>query len=189
MNIMIKNMIDAVRGYPSLTTSSELVLIHKLLTARFPKKAGIKMLEIGSWMGCSSVVLGGFAKICGGKLYCCDRWEGTPGERNFIARTRDVYGAFWKNISRHKLAVTVCPLRGYSQEILPMLADRAFDFVYIDGDHKYNGVRFDIREALRLVTPGGTIAGHDYDISDVSRALLDNGVKHESDGRIWWTPP
>jgi len=37
-----------------------------------------------------------------------------------------------------------------------------FDFVYIDGNHKYNHVKEDILKWLPKVNPNGVIAGHDY---------------------------
>jgi len=36
------------------------------------------------------------------------------------------------------------------------------DFIYIDGQHTYEAVIHDIRNAKRLIKPGGIIAGHDY---------------------------
>lgn len=36
------------------------------------------------------------------------------------------------------------------------------DFVYIDADHRYPYVRYDIRIWWPLVTPGGLLSGHDY---------------------------
>jgi hypothetical protein len=37
-----------------------------------------------------------------------------------------------------------------------------FDWIYIDGDHRYEAVLADLRGAWRVVRPGGTIAGDDY---------------------------
>lgn len=37
-----------------------------------------------------------------------------------------------------------------------------FDFIFIDGDHTGDGVRFDTELARQLIAPGGIIAWHDY---------------------------
>jgi predicted O-methyltransferase YrrM len=37
-----------------------------------------------------------------------------------------------------------------------------FDFIYIDGDHSYNGVKNDTMKALEMLCPGGTMMWHDY---------------------------
>jgi predicted O-methyltransferase YrrM len=38
-----------------------------------------------------------------------------------------------------------------------------FDFIFIDGDHQYEAVKFDVTHARELLAPGGVIACHDYD--------------------------
>lgn len=38
----------------------------------------------------------------------------------------------------------------------------SFDFVFVDADHSYNGVKNDTVKALELVRPGGIIMWHDY---------------------------
>ena len=58
-------------------------------------------------------------------------------------------------------------LRGnsHSQEMLDevqrVLGDRPVDFLFIDGDHSYEGVKTDFERYSRLVRPGGLIALHD----------------------------
>jgi predicted O-methyltransferase YrrM len=41
------------------------------------------------------------------------------------------------------------------------LAGRPVDFLFLDGDHTYNGVRTDFEMYAPLVRPGGVIAFHD----------------------------
>lgn len=40
--------------------------------------------------------------------------------------------------------------------------DRMFDFVFVDAEHTYDGVRDDIRAWWPKVKPGGALCGHDY---------------------------
>src|SRR3989344_7498757 len=49
-----------------------------------------------------------------------------------------------------------------SAEALGQFKDDSVDFVYIDADHSFNHVVFDIHEWLAKLRPGGIIAGHDY---------------------------
>jgi hypothetical protein len=37
-----------------------------------------------------------------------------------------------------------------------------FNFVFIDGDHDYEQVIEDIRNAAKIISPGGLLCGHDY---------------------------
>ena len=45
--------------------------------------------------------------------------------------------------------------------LLDKLAGAPIDFLYIDGDHSYDGVRADFEDYATLVRPGGLIAFHD----------------------------
>jgi predicted O-methyltransferase YrrM len=46
-------------------------------------------------------------------------------------------------------------------EVERLLAGRPLDFLFIDGDHSYEGVRLDFEMYAPLVRPGGLIAFHD----------------------------
>lgn len=52
--------------------------------------------------------------------------------------------------------------RGFSSEVLPILTDGWFDWVYLDADHSYAAVRKDLAWCSLKVKDGGLIAGHDY---------------------------
>lgn len=39
---------------------------------------------------------------------------------------------------------------------------RSMDYIFIDGDHSYEGVKNDTEKALQLLKPGGIIVWHDY---------------------------
>ena len=45
------------------------------------------------------------------------------------------------------------------------------DFVYVDAEHTYEAVSEDLAAWWPLVRPGGTLAGHDYDLPAVRRAV------------------
>jgi predicted O-methyltransferase YrrM len=47
------------------------------------------------------------------------------------------------------------------------------DFVFIDGDHSYDGVMRDIKNYYPLVRSGGIVSGHDFKLRDVGQALSD----------------
>jgi hypothetical protein len=52
-----------------------------------------------------------------------------------------------------------------SDDAFPLLPE--LHGVYLDGDHYLKPVRRDIRNAHRIVRPGGWVGGHDYTIGDV----------------------
>ena len=66
--------------------------------------------------------------------------------------------------------------------------DQPLDFIYIDGDHEYDGVKNDIENAVKFVKPGGVVCGHDYNVEnlpDVSRAVNDYCKDHSKLLKIW----
>ena len=51
----------------------------------------------------------------------------------------------------------------YSADVLAGYEDDHFDWIYIDGNHRYEPVLADLRLARAKVKPGGLITGDDYD--------------------------
>ena len=54
--------------------------------------------------------------------------------------------------------------QGDSSTLLGTLPDRHFDFIYIDGDHSYNGVVKDLEQSSRKIKDEGWIVCNDYTI-------------------------
>jgi hypothetical protein len=72
-------------------------------------------------------------------------------------------------------------------------SDGSFDFVYIDGDHSYEGCLHDIQNWRPKIRSGGILAGHDYGCRGVGRALKElfvEGARHniasEKIGKCWF---
>jgi len=53
-------------------------------------------------------------------------------------------------------------LRGRSSDFAGMLEGKDFDFIFIDGAHDYDSVRYDIKVAFSALKPGGFLCGHDF---------------------------
>jgi hypothetical protein len=83
-------------------------------------------------------------------------------------------------------------IRKMSHEVIDQFEDGFFDFVFIDGDHSYDGVKLDIKLWLSKVKKGGWIGGHDYDhpkLPGVKRAVdeafTDKNIELD-DNRTWF---
>lgn len=76
------------------------------------------------------------------------------------------HDAFYKEVcQRFRVEILlgrVLVLRGLSDDLLPMLADNWLDWVYVDADHSYNGIRRNLADAMPKVKANGLICGHDF---------------------------
>lgn len=64
---------------------------------------------------------------------------------------------------RENLKGTKCELiKGSSVDIAKTLPDESLDWVYLDADHSYKGVKADLEAWFPKVRKGGIISGHDY---------------------------
>lgn len=113
-------------------------------------------VEIGSFAGESSLILADHLKE--GTLICVDPWMPDYYSRKQIPAAERVFDQVaegFLNIRKEKRMS-----HDFLQEMID--TETRFDFVYIDGNHKYDYVRRDIKMALQVIKPGGMICGHDY---------------------------
>ncbi len=101
-----------------------------------------------------------------GTLHCIDPWQGTDGQVGRLAalggginRTDDMMCCRRRLVdftNRFQL------VRKTSAEAIKSYRYNSLDFVYVDGDHRPEAVKFDIENWWLKVKPGGILAGHDY---------------------------
>lgn len=92
------------------------------------------------------------------------RWYGGAAARNqddMDRIHRDVVSRFAGNprVTVHRLD---------SRSAAESLAETAFDWVYIDGDHSYEAVQDDLTNWAPRLKPGGVLSGDDYTWRDES---------------------
>lgn len=140
---------------------------HRLLT-RLPKQ-GV-CAEIGTWRGDFAATI--LSSRRPRRLYLIDPWEHRPegayeqalfgGAQAGQERMEAIYGrvheSFRAEIARGQVVVK----RQRSVQAAGDFADGSLDWVYIDGDHTYEGVKGDLEAYFRVVKSGGQIAGDDY---------------------------
>lgn len=92
-----------------------------------------------------------------------------------------VYDGYRDHTKHEELQKCKCEaysrLEGYNYEIVEKFShdaiydfsDNSLDFVYIDGNHEFPFVSFDLFEWTKKVRIGGIISGHDYYISNRER--------------------
>jgi len=122
-----------------------------------------RIVEIGTWNGATALLWAMIvSKYPKGKLYCCDLsfYYGV-----FYSRLTNRYydKLMYKGTEYEKYVVefqgdTHDPL--YIQHVKKMI-ETPVDFMFIDGDHTYEGVKADFNNFKSVVKPGGFIAFHD----------------------------
>lgn len=131
-------------------------------------KKGGHGAEIGVFMGGFSRRIIKHAKPK--KLYMIDPWKNMddPGldkawykagsDFDMEAIHDEVVTAFAKRAARGQVEI----LRGTTADRIGDIPDDSLDYVYIDGDHRYEGVRLDLMLSLPKVKTGGLIAVDDH---------------------------
>ena len=74
----------------------------------------------------------------------------------------NLYQSYFDLFRKYLNNPSISLYRGPSGHFLNLLPDDYLDFIYIDGDHSYKGVKIDIELARKKVRSGGFICGHDY---------------------------
>ena len=139
----------------------------------------INALEIGVWFGVGSTKIWLDNVKPGSTIVLVDPWKPYASKadleddlydyKKMDDLSTDAFLSTYLNIKNFEDSskdrdIKISMIRGDSSVTLPLLQADTFDFIYIDGDHKYENVRNDIRQAKRLVRKSfGIICGDDLE--------------------------
>lgn len=144
-------------------TQAELNTLYDL--ARGLNKS-VKALEIGSYLGASTCYIAAAISCNHGHLFCVDTWE----NQTMPEGERDTFAEFKQNTAGAKAYITT--VRKNSNDLTVSDFVDSLDFVFIDGDHSYRGVKNDYQKVNSWISEGGIIAFHDCTyFESVSRLL------------------
>jgi len=134
--------------------------IEKLITILKDKKPKT-LLEIGTANGGTLFLLCQAAAINNAKIISIDLPDGPFGGDLYPKWKEPLYASFAKP------SQTLHLIRSNSHEsktlvkIKKLLGKEKLDFLLIDGDHSYEGIKQDFEMYSNLISPGGIIAFHD----------------------------
>ena len=158
--------LDKVKGHLGL---NEGFLLFKI--ARSLRENSV-IVEIGSFKGKSTCFI---AEGIGDKkmqFFCIDPWmDGLMQEKG-----NAIFREFLKNTKRYRNRFSI--LRKFSHEVIKEWpTNRKIDFLWVDGDHSYEGVKKDTLNWIPLVKKGSFICFHDYRDAPGVKKVVDELVK------------
>jgi len=142
------------------------------LLARLPR--GGVGAEIGVWKGdFSERILEVVRPV---RLHLIDPWQAVGGGRYESARYGGglaegqaemdaIYAGVLERFERERRAGLVEVHRLPSVDAAARFRDGELDFVYVDGNHRYEFVKADLETYAPKVRPGGFLAGDDYSVA------------------------
>jgi len=120
-------------------------------------------VEIGTWKGQSTVYMAEKIKNLGKniKFYTIDNFKAFGGyDSDEDVKNGSVFEKYTLNIEPVKEYIHT--IIGDSKLVHTQFEDGSIDFLFLDGDHTYDGVKKDLQLWINKIKKGGVIAGHDY---------------------------
>ena len=126
------------------------------------------VVEIGTWLGKSAIVLGKAVQDRkNAKVICIDPFnaEGDRGSRRVYERIRrsmnqTLEEACLQNIKENGVDGVVQLIKGYSHDVV-LSWNQPIDLLFIDGNHDYAAVRRDFDDWTRFLVRGGLLVMDD----------------------------
>jgi len=139
-------------------------------------------VEVGSWKGRSAAYMGVEILNSGKniKLYCVDHWMGSQEHTDIPT---DLFDQFISNVK--PISNIVTPIKLESNKSNEYFLDEDCYFVFIDASHDYDNVSKDIKNWFPKVKVGGILAGDDYSMDGVKKAVTEQLPNFESVGTEW----
>ncbi len=151
--------IDAVPGW--MSPGQEKCLFDLVCTLN----QQARILELGSFLGRSTVTMAFACHKTRRHIYAVDTFEGNDDD--FISGRNEVYWqgnsfleTFKDHLRRDDLLQYVTALQGWTHEIAKHWTMQV-DMIFIDAGHTYEAVLQDVDNYFKFVKPGGVVALHD----------------------------
>lgn len=149
-----------------------------------PQGTRRKFLEIGAFEGMGTAIILQCVLGDTDTLEVVDPWSDSE----------DIYDRFVENMDEMVRRGYSTPTihRGTSREILPTLTPNTYDYIYVDGSHATDDVRFDIQNSWRLLKVSGVLVCDDYDwayntIYECPKTAIDEFLLNNNDAEIIYT--
>lgn len=151
------DFLQRVKQIPSTTTLDECSTVFNMVR---DLPLATTIIETGTGLGRMTLTMG-LALNNRGVLITMDSYQDSA---RYGAEVKHTWGTTeaQRNVQTGGISDGVVYQLGDSIKLLQAMPDNYADFIYLDGNHKYTFVVEEIREALRVLKPGGILAGHDF---------------------------
>lgn len=154
-------------------------------TKQFIDKKFNLCLEIGAFEGLTSNYIVDHLLSENGKLICIDpltdvylndnlsEYDKERNRKEF-SYFKDQYSRFQNNVKEHLISEKINLIRNRSVDAFPTLIEtyeNQIDFIYIDGDHRSEGVYIDSINTFKLCKPKGFILFDDYKWGNTGKGI------------------
>lgn len=165
---------DEVNRIPELTMISSLIELTRAQT----------IVEIGVHRGSASVYLCKAASKTGGKVFLFDIWKNYSGPAwNKTVHVASSMKEVGNRLAEYGKLVTITQTDTSDPEFPKLLETLCpiIDFAFIDGDHRYEGVKKDFYSVKPLLSDNAIVVLHDTQQVDGCRKFAIELRTHEKD--------
>jgi len=162
------NLYDADSIFTHLTSQEKRKLFE--LAQRLPPNSFA--VEIGSYLGASACFIAAGLKS-NSKLICIDTWKNDAMSEGY----RDTKEEFINNTKRFSDKIIM--IQGFSKDVVDQVKKitTAIDFLFIDANHSYEGVKTDWDLYSPLLKSGSCVVFHDYGWAEGVIRVVEEDVK------------
>ena len=133
--------------------------VNMLSQLRDYLQPGSKMIEIGSYMGESTMLFASTQLFS--EINVIEPFEGDEEFNRLFNYDWDYIRKQYNYNTRYHSDI-INLYEGYSYSHVNKFKKHSMDFIYIDGSHEEKNIRRDIQQYLTILKPGGILGGHDY---------------------------
>ena len=124
-------------------------------------------VEIGAYAGEGTLTLSNYFNL----VIAVDPWLNGYDKNDLASEQVSMDIVFKKFIEKISNIKNIKYIPAFSKNAIKFFNDQSIDFLYIDGDYRYEAVINDIALWTKKIKKNGIISGHDFSFKSVNEAI------------------